>query len=418
MPFLTRDHLSELASKDVGMLKKTPVVEEPPIVPFLLMFVSFLFMLATFLIVAIVQRCCCSRRLQLTDDDDDDSTLLYDEMEEASNDATALLMLSPDDQEMYFQAKEFVKLNGFARMNLANWQKDVIKDKGVHAWCFTTAADTQHSIMIENKNEITFNTRNIPISIQSNLPIPDSKDVHYIEFKIFDIPEQYKDNTLISLGLSTHPYPSFALPGRYLHSVAYDSNGDRRHNCPFPISDFKDGRDAFPHLEKGDVIGIGLRRQTRAVFFTRNGKKISESRIGGHVKLPRSVQLYPTVGSINPCRVDVNFGQMGFVFIEANVKKWALGPMRGDEAPPPLYKKFNHDVLLDTSDTEDNELPEFEEIIREHEMQPAYFTDDDIGDDEVTLKTLKEPPNYDNLIENEIREAMEDSIDELDTSSS
>ena len=387
---------------------------EDPLLSFLFVSVSFLIIPLLFLVVLLVQKCCCSPSDELSDNHNDEANLLYSEMEEAENDTTALTVLSPDDQEIYFQAKEYIKLNGFAKLNLANWQLDMIKEKGVHAWEFIETPENRHSITIENKTEITFKTKNIPISIQSNLPIPNTKDVYYIEFKIFQIPEEFKNNTLLSLGLSTYPYPSFILPGRYIHSVAYDSVGDRRHNYPFPLTEFKLGYNAFPQLEKGDVVGIGFRRQTRVVFFTRNGKKLSESKVGGHVRMPKNVQLFPTIGSINPCRVDVNFGQMGYVFIEANVKKWALGPLRGEQMPPPLYQRFNNDVLLDASDFEDIELPEFEEVVKNNELnQPAEFTDDELDADEVTLRTLEVPPNYDHLIEDDIREAMEDSLEDI-----
>lgn len=384
-----------------------------PLIPLLMISVLFLLTTVVLLTIALIQKC-CGLRNNSSIDDSDESNLQYDELEEIVNDATALRIMTPDEQEIYFQAKEYIKLNGFAKMDLAPWQRDMIKEKGVQAWTFENSSENQHTISVDNKSEITFNNRNTPVSIQSNLPIPFTKDVHYIEFKIFDIPEQFRDNTLISLSLTTFPYPSFVLPGRYLHSLSYDSNGDRRHNSPFPLESLKSGRDIFPHLQEGDVVGIGIKKHSRAVFFTRNGKKLSESKFNGHIKLPKSVQLFPTIGSINPCRVDVNFGQMGFVFIEANVKKWGLAPLRGSEIPPPLYTKFNHDVLLDCSDVEDSELPEFEDIVQSGIAGPAEFTDDEIGDDELTLDTIEQPPNYDHLIQDEIREAMGENIDDLD----
>jgi len=44
----------------------------------------------------------------------------------------------------------------------------------------------------------------------------------------------------------------------------------------------------------------------------------------------------------------VNFGQAGFVFIEANVKKWGLAPMTGTLAPPPRYGREEESILLDS----------------------------------------------------------------------
>jgi hypothetical protein len=45
--------------------------------------------------------------------------------------------------------------------------------------------------------------------------------------------------------------------------------------------------------------------------------------------------------------VHVNFGQAGFVFIEANVKKWGLAPMTGSLAPPPPYGNEQGSILLE-----------------------------------------------------------------------
>lgn len=382
---------------------------DPSFLPFLVIGASFLLMSFLSLIIVIFTKCCCSGS---TDDtyEENETTLQYDESMETENDAEALRTLSPDEQELYFQAKEYVKLNGFAKGQLSSWQQDIITEKGVHAWEFISNSENEHCIQIHDKTELTFTNRNTPFCIQSNLPIPFSKDTHYVEYKLFDIPEDPSSKPLISLGLATYPYPSFVLPGRYLHSISYDSSGDRLHNFPF-LSKNSVGYNAFPTLEKGDVVGIGIRKLTRSVFFTRNGRKVSETKIGGHVKLPRSLQLYPTLGSTNPCRIDVNFGQMGFVFIEANVKKWGLGPLNGSQLPPPLYTKFNHDVLLDASDTEDFELPEFEEVTNSGLNRPAEYTDDERAYDEYTLETIEQPPNYENMIEGDILEAMNESIE-------
>lgn len=56
--------------------------------------------------------------------------------------------------------------------------------------------------------------------------------------------------------------------------------------------------------------------------------------------------LFPTVGADGPCSVHVNFGQSGFVFIEANVKKWGLAPSSGTLAPPPPYGSERGSILL------------------------------------------------------------------------
>lgn len=94
---------------------------------------------------------------------------------------------------------------------------------------------------------------------------------------------------------------------------------------------------------QGDVIGVGYRPRTGTVFFTRNGKKLEEVAHG-----LKSQNLFPAVGANGPCTVHVNFGQSGFVFIEANVKKWGLAPMTGSLAPPPPYGSEQGSILLES----------------------------------------------------------------------
>ena len=62
----------------------------------------------------------------------------------------------------------------------------------------------------------------------------------------------------------------------------------------------------------------------------------------------KTSNLFPTVGTYGPCQIHVNFGQAGFVFIEANVKKWGLAPMTGTLAPPPRYGREDESILLDS----------------------------------------------------------------------
>ena len=78
------------------------------------------------------------------------------------------------------------------------------------------------------------------------------------------------------------------------------------------------------------------------MFFTRNGKKLEDIAHG-----LKSQNFFPTVGANGPCIVHVNFGQNGFVFIEANVKKWGLAPMTGSLAAPPPYGSEQGSVLLE-----------------------------------------------------------------------
>lgn len=119
-------------------------------------------------------------------------------------------------------------------------------------------------------------------------------------------------------------------------SLAYVSNGQRRYNQPFH------GTPYGPEFVQGDVIGVGYRPRTGSVFFTRNGKKLDDVTHG-----LKTQNFFPTVGANGPCTVHVNFGQSGFVFIEANVKKWGLAPMTGSLAPPPPYGSEQGSILLE-----------------------------------------------------------------------
>ena len=89
-------------------------------------------------------------------------------------------------------------------------------------------------------------------------------------------------------------------------------------------------------------MGVGYRPRTGTVFFTRNGKKLDDIAHG-----LKTQNFFPTVGATGTCVVHVNFGQSGFVFIEANVKKWGLAPMTGSLAPPPPYGSEQGSILLD-----------------------------------------------------------------------
>nr|GAT54929.1 endosomal SPRY domain protein [Mycena chlorophos] len=208
-----------------------------------------------------------------------------------------------------------------------------IQEKGVSAWSFEPDYETVNSLLVHARTEITF----LPdpasaSSVQSNLPLPKLNEVYYWEVKMFDLPE----STNVAVGLATKPYPAFRLPGLNRYSVAYHSNGEKSHNYPFTASQFG------PALKEGDVLGVGYRPRSGTVFFTRNGRRMEDAFVG----LSRW-NLFPTIGADGPCSVHVNLGQSGFVFIEANVKKWGLAPSVGTLAPPPAYGSERGSILLD-----------------------------------------------------------------------
>ena len=204
-----------------------------------------------------------------------------------------------------------------------------IQEKGVSAWEFEPELEIANCF-VEGRTEIEF--FDSECSVQSNLPIPKQNEVYYWEAKVYDKPEP----SLISIGVTTKPYPLFRLPGWHKSSIAYTSLGHRRYNQPFTPSNYG------PEYVQGDVVGVGYRPRTGTIFFTRNGKKLDDVAHG-----LKTQNFFPTVGANGPCTVHVNFGQSGFVFIEANVKKWGLAPMTGSLAPPPPYGSEQGSILLE-----------------------------------------------------------------------
>lgn len=81
-----------------------------------------------------------------------------------------------------------------------------IQEKGVSAWEFQPELEIANCF-VEGRTEIEF--YDSECSVQTNLPVPKQNDVYYWEAKIYDKPE----NTLISIGMTTKPYPLFKLPG-------------------------------------------------------------------------------------------------------------------------------------------------------------------------------------------------------------
>lgn len=254
-----------------------------------------------------------------------------DEQQFAKEEAEALEDMDDIQRNEYLRAKAFVQANPpeSVQTDISLSQFLAIQEKGVSAWEFEPELEIANCF-VEGRTEIEF--FDSVCSVQSNLPIPKQNEVYYWEAKIYDKPE----NTNIAIGLTTKPYPLFRLPGYHKWSIAYTSHGSRRHNQPFVPTTYG------PTYVQGDVIGVGYRPRTGTIFFTRNGKKLDDVAHG-----LKTQNFFPTVGANGPCQVHVNFGQMGFVFIEANVKKWGLAPMTGSLAPPPPYGSEQGSILLE-----------------------------------------------------------------------
>lgn len=255
-----------------------------------------------------------------------------DEQAFAREEAEALETMDDLQRTEYLRAKAFIQGNPpeSIQTDISLSQYLAIQEKGVSAWEFEPELEIANCF-VEARTEIEF--FDSECTVMSNLPVPKQNEVYYWEAKIYDKPE----NTLLSIGMATKPYPLFRLPGFHKYSAAYTSTGHRRYNQPF------NGTPYAPPYVQGDVIGVGYRPRTGTIFFTRNGKKLEDVIHG--VKGPN---FFPAVGANGPCIVHVNFGQAGFVFIEANVKKWGLAPMTGSLAPPPPYGSEQGSILLES----------------------------------------------------------------------
>ncbi|KAB5575736.1 SPRY domain-containing protein [Coniochaeta sp. 2T2.1] len=255
-----------------------------------------------------------------------------DEQAFAREEAEALESMDEMSRTEYLRAKAFIQANPpeSLQTDISLSQYLAIQEKGVSAWEFEPELEIANCF-VEGRTEIEF--FDSECSVLSNLPVPKQNEVYYWEAKIYDKPE----NTLISIGMATKPYPLFRLPGFHKYSAAYLSSGVRRFNQPFTATPYG------PAYVQGDVIGVGYRPRTGTIFFTRNGKKLEDVVHG-----LKNQNFFPAVGATGPCMVHVNFGKAGFVFIEANVKKWGLAPVSGSLAPPPPYGVEQGTTLLES----------------------------------------------------------------------
>ncbi|KAI0274653.1 concanavalin A-like lectin/glucanase domain-containing protein [Gloeopeniophorella convolvens] len=307
------------------------------LLPLLIVLSTFLFLLLLFLVCVILLRKRRGIALRDTDGPVDMSRedLVQGEGGFDGVESRWLESVNDNTRRMYLKAKDYQLQYPPNSQNtdITLSQFLSIQEKGVSAWSFDPDYEMISSLLVHARTELTF----LPdpasaTSVQSNLPLPKLNEVYYWEVKMFDLPE----STNIGVGLATKPYPHFRLPGHSRYSVAYHSNGDKTYNYPFTASTFA------PSLKEGDVIGVGYRPRSGTVFFTRNGRKLEDAFVGFN-----NWNLFPTIGADGPCSLHVNLGQGGFVFIEANVKKWGLAPSVGTLAPPPAYGSERGSILLE-----------------------------------------------------------------------
>lgn len=339
---------------DIINIPDEPVYQRPPsaddtlalLLPLLILLSTLLFLLLLFIILVIIVR----RRahISLGDSDGPLDVGREEELEGTGGldgiEQRWLETVDEPTQRGYRRAKDWTLAYppGTQSTDITLSQFLSIQEKGVSAWSFDPDYESNPSVFVEARTEITFIAdgegmapqEGGGVCVQSNLPLPKINEVYYWEVKMFNKP----DTTNVAVGLTTKPYPQFRLPGWSKYSIGYFSgDGFKCHNYPFAAQSYG------PAYGQGDVIGIGYRPRTGTVFFTRNGKRLEDAFIG----LNR-YNLFPTVGADGACEIHVNLGQAGFVFIEANVKKWGLAPMVGTLAPPPAYGQERGTILMES----------------------------------------------------------------------
>ncbi|KAF9548771.1 Rsp5p-dependent ubiquitination, sorting of cargo proteins at the multivesicular body [Mortierella hygrophila] len=241
--------------------------------------------------------------------------------------------LSDADRQAYDAAEAFQVVNppNSVPTDISLSQYLSIQEKGVSAWEFEPSYD--HQLYVHDRTELSFFDR--VASVQTNLPLPKQQEVYYWEVKMFE----KSPRTTIAIGVATKPYPSTRLPGWNRHSAGYFSNNGQKY-----CNSLWSGVPFGPTYFEGDVVGCGYRPRNGTIFFTRNGKRIDDAFTGYG-----RTNLFPTVGATGPCVLHINFGQSGFVFVEANVKKWGLAPAAGSLAPPPAYGSELGSILLEAA---------------------------------------------------------------------
>lgn len=323
----------------------------------------------------------------------DDDALLQEQ------EAAELPKMSPFELDLYNRAKDFQKMNP---PNVKDFGTSVnesdlqfIKDRGIQSYNFLPSINDNTdaegnflpSFLIQDKLDIMFTKYNKSSSTMMNYPLPfNKKDAVYFEVKVFR--HRSASNAVFSIGLMTFPYPYFRIPGMSLFSIAYESTGKLRINNPFVASTL------LPELQEGDVVGFGYRYRTGTIFITHNGKKLMDvtqnvgidlfigigslnaafTRTytrdglledpdniemreclsqGRDVELPPDLQHVHDVTAADAPESDevelhVNLGQVGFVFIEANVKKYGFGSVYGEIGIPPSYNgsEIKTDTIL------------------------------------------------------------------------
>lgn len=291
-------------------------------------------------------------------------------------------LLPPEERTSYIRGEEFTKAHPpefhLKGRSYNDSMLRLVKEHGVSAFEFEQESDIlQARYLVSGGTEVHFLNNDAPYStatavLNYSLPVKNRgfSDTIYFEVKVFEFT---KDNpsSHFSIGLVTKPYPNkFRLPGYNSFSISYESTGNLKINRPFPTPSQQHQGDAskfnslvLPPLEQSDIVGFGYHIPTGIIFITRNGNKLLDVMKGCYL------DLYPAIGCfLTNAKFQANLGQLGFVWVEANVRKYGFISTTDFEkirgaiglAALPEYGKFGSSELLEKGEELPPEYPEDE----------------------------------------------------------
>ncbi|CAB4423349.1 unnamed protein product [Rhizophagus irregularis] len=219
----------------------------------------------------------------------------------------------------------------------------------------STPADRLNSV----KNSSTHIKRNSSNAIKP--PTIREEVIHYFEVTVLS--KATDVDTIISVGLSTKPYPYFRLPGWNKHSVGYQSNnGSLYHN------DMNSGKEYALSYTVGDTIGCGYKPGTNEIFFTKNGDYLGPYTTSNFTNNPFIANddnlrhiWYPTIAANGQCKLEINFG--GEISEGSkDLFKYKLARNFGPGAPISVVKQLRGGELIGSYEKCKSENVELERV--------------------------------------------------------
>lgn len=281
-------------------------------------------------------------------------------------------LLQPEEQIAYLKAEEFSQLTPprFEDARGSSYKvvdEIAIRDRGLGAFEFEQDPNfLQPRYVVEDRTEVGFIHNEHAFSCATSvmnysLPVKlRSNDAVYFEVKVFEFDASAFNH--FAIGLVTKPYPStFRLPGYNSFLIAYESTGNLKINNPLPTPLQQHAGEQslynaqiLPPLQQSDVVGFGYVISTGTIFITHNGRKLMDIMKGCFVDMYAAIGCFQT-----NAKFQTNIGQLGFVWIEANVRKYGFVALTD-------YKKVKGDrglaALPEYANTADKVLDKGEEL--------------------------------------------------------